>query len=287
MSGQHTLLVLDGLFDDLDVEAEVASAAGWSVARWDGSDAMLRPAEAVVHVRTRIDRPMLDRLPACKVVGRFGTGLDSVDLDAARARGIRVVGVRDYCVPELASHTLALAFALDRRVDAVRAGRLAADASWQEVAAKEPMPGRTAATVVGLGSVGSAVTRALVSLGISVRVVTRRASDDVRCFGAEPATLEDGLATADFVFLHAALAATTTGLIDAARLAQMSRNAILINTARIGLIDENAVAAASRTDDWRGLARREAPPDSPLQAFREDERFLLTPHIGWYAGATT
>src|SRR5262245_22747619 len=119
MSVRHTLIVLDGLFEDLDIESRVAAEKDWAIARWDGSDAMLRSAEAVVHVRTKVDRTKLDMMPACRVVGRFGTGLDSVDQDAARERGIRVVGVRDYCIPELTSHTLALAFALDRGVDAI------------------------------------------------------------------------------------------------------------------------------------------------------------------------
>ena len=116
----RSLLVLDGLFDDLDVETAVAAARGWSVRRWDGSEPQLLDAEVVLHVRTRVDRALIGRMPACRVVARFGTGLDTVDHAAAAERGIRVVGVRDYCIPELASLTLGLAFALDRRVDGVR-----------------------------------------------------------------------------------------------------------------------------------------------------------------------
>jgi phosphoglycerate dehydrogenase-like enzyme len=284
VTATHTLLVLDGLFDDLDVETEVAKARGWSVARWDGSDAMLQTAESVVHVRTKIDSVMLGRMPACRVVGRFGTGLDSVDQAAARGRGVRVVGVRDYCIPELASHTLALAFALDRRVDAVRAGRLEADASWQEVAAKQPMPGRTTATVIGFGSVGAAVTRALMAVGVTVRVVTGHAAAEVREIGATPVVLEEGLGSAGFIFLHAALNAESAGMINAARLARMTPGAILVNTARIGLFDEKAVAAALNEGHLAsvGLDAKLAA-DSPLRAFLHDPRLLLTPHIGWYS----
>jgi D-3-phosphoglycerate dehydrogenase len=284
MRVRHTLIVLDGLFEDFDIESRVAAEKDWAIARWDGSDAMLRSAEAVVHVRTKVDRTLLDMMPACRVVGRFGTGLDSVDQDAARERGIRVVGVRDYCIPELTSHTLALAFVLDRRVDAVRGGRLSADASWQEVAAKQPMPGRTIATVIGFGSIGSAVTRALITLGITVRVVTAHGREEARRIGATPTVLDEGLVGAGFVFLHSALDVRSAGMIGAARLAHVTRGAILVNTARIGLIDENAVAAA--LDDGRiaglGLDAKIAQ-DSPLRAFLRDERMLLTPHVGWYS----
>jgi lactate dehydrogenase-like 2-hydroxyacid dehydrogenase len=245
---------------------------------------MLRAAEVVVHVRTKIDRPMLDRLPACRVVGRFGTGLDTVDQAAAAERGVRVVGIRDYCIPELASHTLALAFALDRRVDAIRGGRLTPDASWQVVAAKQPMPGRTTATVIGLGSIGQAVTRALLALGIEVRVVTAHGAEEAGKLGATVTTLEQGLADAGFVFLHAALGADTAGMIDRARLARMSADAILVNTARIGLMDEAAVAAALAEGRLAGLGLdAKLGMESPLRRYLGDERFLLTPHVGWYS----
>jgi phosphoglycerate dehydrogenase-like enzyme len=284
MSVRHTLIVLDGLFEDLDIESRVAAEKDWAIARWDGSDAMLHSAEAVVHVRTKVDRAKLEMMPACRVVGRFGTGLDSVDQDAAREYGIHVVGVRDYCIPELTSHTLALAFALDRRVDAVRRGRLSADASWQEMAAKQPMSGRTTATVIGFGSIGSAVTRALIAVGITVRVVTAHGAEAARRAGAAPTALDEALGGAGFIFLHAALDVKSAGMIDAGRLAHITPGAILVNTARIGLIDENAVAAA--LDDGRisglGLDAMIAP-ESPLRAFLRDERMLLTPHVGWYS----
>ena len=192
MSG-HSLLVLDGLFDDLEVEASVARSRGWSVQRWDGSDQGLRDAEVALHVRTRVDRALLAKMPSCRVVARFGTGLDTVDHAAAAERGIRVVGVRDYCIPELASHTLGLAFALDRRADGVRSGMLGADDSWQDIAARVPIPGRTTATVVGLGSVGTAIARALLAIGISVRVVTEHGAEHARRLGATPVTLPEGL----------------------------------------------------------------------------------------------
>jgi phosphoglycerate dehydrogenase-like enzyme len=280
----HSILVLDGLFDDLDVETAVAAARGWSVRRWDGDEPMLREAEVVVHVRTKVDRGLMDRMPACRVVGRFGTGLDSVDQAAAGERGIRVVGVRDYCIPELASLTLGLAFALDRRVDGVRTGMLDPDDSWQAVASRVSLPGRTAATVVGLGSIGTAVTRALLAIGLAVRVVTKHGGDTARALGATSVGLSEGLAGAGFIFLHAALNAETDRMINERALAVMSRDTILVNTARIGLLDEGAVAGALRSGHLGGLGLdARLAPDSPLRALLGDPRLMITPHIGWYS----
>jgi phosphoglycerate dehydrogenase-like enzyme len=278
------ILVLDGLFDDLDVETAVAAARGWSIRPWDGSDAALTEAVAVVHVRTRVDRALIERMPACRVVGRFGTGLDTVDQAAAAERGIRIVGVRDYCAPELASHTLGLAFALDRQVDGVRAGTIGIDDTWQEVASRIRFAGRATATVIGLGSVGTAVARALGAIGIEVRVVTRRGAEVARAIGAEPATLADGLADAGFVFLHTALTAQTERMIDARALALMSPGTILVNTARIGLMDEAAVAAALESGHLSGIGLdARLAPGSPLRRLLGSRGLMVTPHIGWYS----
>jgi phosphoglycerate dehydrogenase-like enzyme len=280
----NSILVLDGLFDDLDVEAAVAAARGWSVRHWDGNESTLREAEVVVHVRTKVDRGLMDRMPACRVVGRFGTGLDTVDQAAAGERRIRVVGVRDYCIPELASLTLGLAFALDRRVDGVRTGMLDPDDSWQAVASRVSLPGRTAATVVGLGSVGTAVTRALLSIGLAVRVVTKHGADTARALGATSVGMSEGLAGAGFIFLHAALNAETERMINERALALISRDTILVNTARIGLLDEGAVAGALTSGHLGGLGLdARLAPNSPLRACLGDARIMITPHIGWYS----
>lgn len=281
---EHSILVLDGLFDSLDVETSVAASRGWSVSCWDGSDASLRDAEVVVHVRTKVDQSLMQRMPRCRVVARFGTGLDTVDQATAAQRGIRVVGVRDYCIPELASLTLGLAFALDRQVDGVRTGRLGADDSWQAVASRVSLPGRTTATVIGLGSVGTAVTRALVAIGIRVRVVTKRGADAADAIGAKSVGFSEGLAGAGFVFLHAALTPEAQGMIDSRALAVMSPGTILLNTARIGLLDESAVAAAVKSGHLGGLGLdARLAPDSPLRALLGDPRIMITPHIGWYS----
>jgi phosphoglycerate dehydrogenase-like enzyme len=227
---------------------------------------------------------MLDRMPACRVVARFGTGLDTVDQAAAAERDIRVVSVRDYCIPELTTHTLGLAFALDRRLGSARDGRMRPDDSWHDVATRLPIPGRTSATVVGFGSIGAAATRALLAVGIGVRVVTRHGADAASRLGATPAPLDDALADAGFVFLHTSLEPATANLIDAERLKRMAPGAILINTARIGLIDEAAVARSLKEGRLGGLALdAKLRSDSPLRDLFGDPRFLVTPHIGWYS----
>jgi len=283
-AGQRLILVLDSLFDDLSVESKAAASMGWEVERWDGSDAMLTRTAIAVHVRTRVDVPLLARMPSCRVIGRFGTGLDSVDLVAATQRGIVVMGVRDYCTPELTAHTLGLAFALERQLAAAGRLRLSATATWDEIVRGLPVVGRTRAAVVGFGVIGSAVTRALLAAGFEVLVVTAHAAEAARGLGAQPVDLDEALAAAEMLFLHASLTADTEGLMDRRRIAAMRRDALLIDTARLGLIDEDAVAEALSRGRLGGVALdARLAPHSPLGRLRDDPRLLVTPHVGWYS----
>ncbi len=275
------VVVLDSLFDSLDVEREAARSRSATIERWDGNPRSLAQADVVAHVRTRIDADLISAMPRCRVITRFGTGVDTVDQAAAEAAGIAVLTVRDYCLPELPTHTLALAFALVRRL-AETAGAL--ERSWSEVAAQTPISRYRTATVVGIGSVGRRVAAALSSLGYAVFAVTRHGEEQARAAGAEVVPLEEGLAAAELVLLHTALDETTKHLIDERRLGLMQPGAILVNTARLGLLDEQAVAAALDGGRLAGLALdAKLEPGSPLARFLGDRRLLLTPHIGWYS----
>jgi D-3-phosphoglycerate dehydrogenase len=115
-------------------------------------------------------------------------------------------------------------------------------------------------------------------------VVTRHGADETRAVGATPVSLDDGLADAGFVFLHTALSAETAGLIDDSRIEGMSPGTIMVDTARLGLIDEGAVAEALRSGRLAGVALdARLPPGSPLRGLIGDARLLVTPHIGWYS----
>jgi D-3-phosphoglycerate dehydrogenase / 2-oxoglutarate reductase len=273
------IVVLDSLFSDLEVEAGAAAAHGATVSQWDGDPASLAAAEVVLHVRTVVDAALIAAMPRCRAIGRFGTGLDTVDVAAAQAAGIPVVGVRDYCVPELPTHTLALAFALQRRLFDV-AGT---DIGWDGLADRTTLRRRDRAVVVGLGAVGARVAAALAALGYHVLGVSRtpgRAAE----IGVAGADLDPALAQADLVFLHTALDDSTRAIINARRLAHMHRDAVLVNTARLGLLDEAAVADALREGRLGGLALdARLDPGSPLAEFRDDPRVVISPHVGWYS----
>jgi D-3-phosphoglycerate dehydrogenase / 2-oxoglutarate reductase len=284
VTNQGTVLVLDSLFDDIDVERDAAASLGWDVVRWDGSDGALSSARVAVHVRTRIDETLLSRMPVCRVVGRFGSGIDTVDTGAASRRGVSVVRIRDYCTPELTAHTLALAFTLERQVQRALELRLAPTSTWDEIGSALPIAGRTCAAVVGFGTIGSAMTRALLGMGMTVSVVTAHGGVEAERLGARSVDLSSALRAAELVFLHVALTPETERLIDRGRLATMRSDALLIDTARLGLIDEAAVAEALAASRLAGVALdARLAEDSPLSRLRGDPQLLVTPHVGWYS----
>jgi D-3-phosphoglycerate dehydrogenase / 2-oxoglutarate reductase len=268
------LAVLDGHDVELRVLAcrtpeEVAAQAG--------------EADVLINQYVPITAAVLDALPRCRLVVRYGVGVDNVDLQAAAERGVWVANVPDYGRDEVADHTLALALALLRGVVAL--DRSVRDGTWDLDPAR---PLRRLATltwgVVGCGAIGTAVARRAAGLGMRVLgydLPTVRSEAPI-----ERVPLEELLEEADLVSLHAALTPDTRHLVGAAALARMRPTAHLVNTARGGLVEEAALLAALDDGALAGAAldvlERE-PPDELGWRLARHPRVVATPHAAWYS----
>src|SRR5579859_5245187 len=245
----------------------------------------LDEVEALMVTVQEVTGAVLAAMPACKIVARVGTGLDSIDLDEAARRGVQVTYVADYSVDEVSTHAIALLLASARRIpqylDLVRAGQ------WNSVGAG-PIRRLSEQTlgVAGFGRIGQAVAGKGRGLGLRVLVCDPyRSGEDIRAAGCEPASWDTLLAESDFLSLHVPLTPDSGRLIDAAALRAMKPSAVLINTARGGLVDEAALAAAIEAGEIAGaaldvLATEPPAADSPLLG---DPRVLITPHGAWYS----
>jgi D-3-phosphoglycerate dehydrogenase len=245
--------------------------------------AAIAGAEAlVVRNQTRVDGELLAAAPRLRVVGRLGSGLDNVDSQAAAAAGVTVVYAPGANAVATAEFTLLLALSLARKLPvaaaAARAGK------W----ARAELVGRDLAGavlgVLGLGRVGTLVARRARALGMEVVTAHPRLQPDdpeLRDVGARLLPLEGVLRSADVVTLHLPLRPDTYHLLGRRELALMKPGALLVNTARGGLIDEEALAQAL-AEGWIGGAaldvREQEPPPSPdpLAAL---PGVLLTPHV--------
>jgi len=294
-----TLLIPDAAFDD-DHALERAAAAPLAVVLRRAQRAEDIPAtewEAaaaiVAYHRMRYDAALAARLKRCRILVRAGVGCDNVDLAAFAARGIPVCNVPDYGTGEVADHAIALMLALARGVVAFHAA-IAADSvrgwDWR----LWPPPVRRLAgqrlLVVGFGRIGQEVARRAAAFDLAVTYydpLARAATGVERCDD-----LAAGLAAADIVSLHAALTPDTRALFDRGRFAQMKRGAILVNTARGGLVDLDALSEAL-SDDRIAAAGLDVLPDEPpdpahplFRALHADApwlkgRLVVTPHAAF------
>ena len=243
-------------------------------------------ATALVVQWAPITAEIMDAMPNLRIISRLGIGVDMVDVAAATERGIAVANTPTYCVEEVATHTLAMILAQARGLSgydaAVRAGRWAAvDALPMSI-----RPSASTVSVVGYGRIGRMVAAALTAIGFRVLVSDPFLDEAAaRAAGVEPASLEEALAQADILTLHAPLTDSTRHMINAESIATMRRGAVVVNTCRGPLIDEDALADAIEAGHLGGAAldvfAEEPLPES--SRLRASERVVLTPHAAWYS----
>ena len=238
----------------------------------------------VVRSGTTLDAALIEKAGKLKVIGRAGVGVDNVDVDAATRRGIVVANAPEATVVSAAEHTIALLLAVARNVPQAHAALTAG--TWERARfAGIELSGKTLG-VLGLGRIGWQVARR--ALGLGMRVVAYDpyvTLERFRELGVESApTLEAVYAKSDLITLHLPLNEQTTGLLDAAAFERMRNGVRIVNAARGGLIDEDALADAIRSGKVAGAALdvfESEPYSGPLLGL---EQVVVTPHL---AGSTT
>jgi phosphoglycerate dehydrogenase-like enzyme len=247
----------------------------------------MRDAEILLHVLTPVTAAMIAAAPALRLIQKIGVGVNTIDLDAAKARGIAVCNMPGSNTQAVAEATLLLMLATLRQL-AELDRRTRAGSGWQLDPALVDGLGEIAGRTVGLvgfGHVAQRLAPVLQALGATVVYAARRPRPESPfaqlAFG-------DLLATADIVSLHLPLTAETEHLIDAAALVRMKPGAILVNTARGGLVDAAALLAALDSGRLRGagldvFAQEPVAADNPLL---RHERTVLMPHLAWLTPET-
>jgi glycerate dehydrogenase len=246
----------------------------------------LEPATIAVVNKAPLPAAALARLPHLKMVGIAATGTDNVDVAACRARGVVVSNVRGYAEHTVPEHTFALILALRRNLLAyredVRRGR------WQSserfCLSGHPVRDLEGSTlgIFGEGSIGQGVARLARAFGMRVLFADH---EPPKARDVHFSSVDEVLAEADIISLHLPLTPKTRNLVGAAELARMKRTALLINTARGGLVDEDALAAALKSGTIAGagfdvLSSEPPRAGNPLLEL-ELPNFILTPHIAW------
>jgi D-3-phosphoglycerate dehydrogenase / 2-oxoglutarate reductase len=282
--------VTDYVFPSLEPEQRVLTPLGVELRRAqckseDEIIELTRGADAVLNCYAKMTARVIEKLDRCKIIARYGIGVDNVDLAAARRAGILVTNVPDYCIDEVSDHALALLLSLARRI--VAADRTVKGGAWDVVAhgGIRRLRGQTLG-VLGFGKIAKALASKVQPLGMKVLVYDPYIEPElISRHGAETASLDSLLAESDAISIHVPLSPETRNLIGQSELACMKSTAFLINTSRGGIVDEQSLAIALTEGQLGGAALdvfnvEPPPPDHPL---RQAPNIILTPHLAFYS----
>jgi D-3-phosphoglycerate dehydrogenase len=244
-----------------------------------------RDADAILVTYAKLTGDLIRQLTRCKAIGRFGLGVDNIDLVAAKEKGIAVNYVPDYCIREVSDHTMALLLALIRKVPL--SNRLVQAGRW-EMPAVVPIR-RIEGTVLGLlgfGHIPRLVAPKAKAFGIKVIAHDPYAKPDVfKTAGVDSVDFDTLLARSDYLSVHAPLTPQTRVMMNTAAFAKMKHGAYIVNTARGPLIDEPALTAALDSGQIGGagldvVAVEPLAKDSPLLG---RDNVIVTPHTAFYS----
>jgi D-3-phosphoglycerate dehydrogenase len=281
--------VSDSVFPNLDPAREVLSRVGAELrlAQEPTAEAILRvarDADALLATYAKITADMIPEMKRCRIISRFGIGVDNVDIAAATKAGIVVTKVPDYCIDEVSDHTLALLLALVRKIpfsnSRTHAGR------W-EMPAVVPIH-RLRGSILGLvgfGRIPQLVTPKAQAFGIKVVAYDPYIPQEIFArAGVEKIEFDELVKVSDYISIHSPLVPETHHLFNADVFRRMKPTAYLVNTARGPIVDEAALALALDAKHLAGagldVLSQEPPNGSPL--FGRDN-VILTPHTSFYS----
>lgn len=288
------VLITDYVWPSTDPEREVLEAAGIElIIAPDTSEETLselaKDVDAIMFCFAQVTGKVLESASNCNIAARYGIGVDNVDIGRATELGIVVTNVPDYCMDEVTDHAIGMIIALNRRL--VPHSNTVVKGCWNDVALDQPMHRTRGATlgIVGFGRIGRSLAAKASGFGMNILAYDPLIEIGTDIDGASSVSLKDLLERSDFVSLHVPLLPSTQNMIGAEELAQMKQGSIIVNCARGGLIDEEALASslASGHTAGAGLDVVEPTPPDPDSALLKQENVIITPHTAFFSQAST
>jgi D-3-phosphoglycerate dehydrogenase len=283
------LVVTDSNFPDLSIERGLAANADVeleSIQAESPAEVIETASDADGLLTQYLDLPaeVFEGLSNLQVVGRYGIGVDSVDLTAATAANVQVLNVPTYCIDEVSTHALALLLACARKIPQFNKTVKAGGWDWTHGKPIHRLTGSILG-LAGFGNVSQELAKKAQALGVDVHVYDPYLSaEEIREEGARKVDFDTLLSDSDFISVHVPLTEETESLFDLSSFSQMKETAILINTARGEVVDVEALSSALDEGEIASagldVLPEEPPEDLPLLN-REDA--ILTPHVAWYS----
>lgn len=292
---EKTILVADHVFDDLDVERKIASAADIDVVERSVetpeavSEAIDETdADAIALAYAQISRSVLESADGLEAVGRYGIGVDSVDVPAATETGTIVVNVPSYSVDEVSTHAFALLLACARSITAY--DRDLKNGGWDwEVGAPIPRLSESTLGLLGFGKIPRRIAKKAAGFDLDVLAQDPYVdAEEMAEHDVEKVDLEELLDRSDFVSVHTPLTDETRGMLSTAEFERMKDSAVLINTSRGPVVDIEALNAALEAGEVAGAGLDvlpEEPPDDD-EPIVDHPDVIASPHAAWYSEAS-
>ncbi|MDR3048276.1 MAG: C-terminal binding protein [Elusimicrobiota bacterium] len=285
------IIITDCDHDSIEIEKKTAAQYGFPIEMplqcktEDDVIKAAKDADAIVVQYAPITKKVIDALPNLKVVGRYGVGVDSLDVPSITAKGVAVCNVPDFCISEVADQAIALALSVARGIrlldNQIRTGHYSL-----EIAKPLHRISGKIFGVVGLGNIGSTTAKKARGIGYEAIGYDILYKPGTTTKDAIPTvSFDDLLSQSDIISIHTPLTAATKHLFNASVFTKMKKGAILINTSRGGLIDTQALVEALKNKTIFGAGldvfeQEPFPKDHPLCSFNN---VVLTPHAGWYS----
>jgi len=288
--GKFTVVVTDYDYPDLDIERRIITEAGGTLipAQCRSEEEVIQKAKDAHGLLTQyapISRKVIEALSQCRVIARYGIGVDNIDISAATQRKIVVVNVPSYCEEEVANHTLALILACVRKIflfnQAIRKGNWDWKLGRPIVRLSEQKLG-----LIAFGKIAKMVARKARAFGFSLMGFDPYVSDEeFAAEGVRKVDLDYLLKNSDIICVHAPLTQETRHMLGREEFKKMKSSSFLVNTSRGAVVDEKALYEALRGGQIAGAALdvlEEEPPgkDSPLLKL---DNVIFTPHVAWYS----
>lgn len=287
--------VSDYDYPNLDIERSVlepigAEVIGLSCKTGIGLAELARDADAILQQYAKIPRSTIEQLENCKIICRYGIGVDILDVEACYDHGIKVSNVPDYCIDEVAEHSMTLGLTLLRRIPAYN--KFTHEGNWHwNMDGLLPKRFRSSTwALIGFGRIAQNIARKVSALGFTVIACDPYVSDSyMNTFGVKKVDLDTLLTTADVVNVMCPHTPETDRLINEERLRQMKPNAVLVNGARGKVVDNKALYVAL-TEGWIAAAGLDDPEEEPakLDHWHPDgnpifslDNCIVTPHVAY------
>lgn len=289
MNSKFKVVITDHRFPNIDSEHQVLSEVGAEIIVSEAKNdeeliELVKDADGILNARLKINPKVIESMERCKVMVRYGIGVDTIDIESATKKGIMVCNVPDYCIDEVANHALTLILCLGRKI--MLSSRQVLAGEWS-IASLKPLKRFTEQTIgiVGFGRIGRNLANKAKHLGFKIIAFDPYVGENILADGVQMVSLEKLIRESDYISLHAPLVSENKGMIGKKQLDIMKKDAYLINVSRGPLIDESALIEALENKKIAGVGLDvlvNEPPrrDNPLLKLGN---VLITPHSAWYS----